>query len=102
VYVHLSGRDLDEKLIALYSGKPVEPVKPSFSPVICPRCTEQASPGMLYCPKCATPLDPRERSKVALEDQTLRNELTLVRKMVEKYLPQASAEAQGSAPVRPS
>ncbi len=92
VYIHLSGKDLDDKLTALYAGEKVEQPKPEFSPMICPRCSEKASPGMFYCPKCASPLDPKERSKVVIEDQMLRNELTEVRKMVARYLPQASAE----------
>ena len=32
VYVHLSGKDLDDKLTALYSGEKVEPTKPEFAP----------------------------------------------------------------------
>ena len=57
VYVHLSGRDLDDKLMALYGGERVEPSRPTFSPRICPRCNETASSGMVYCPKCVSPLD---------------------------------------------
>jgi class 3 adenylate cyclase len=44
------------------SGKPVEPPRPSFAPTICPRCKEMAAPGMVYCPKCAAPLDQTERA----------------------------------------
>ena len=86
VYVHLSGKDLDGKLSALYSGRPVEPPKPEFVPAICPRCSERASPGMLYCPRCASPLDPREQSKTLLEDQTVREELKRLREIVERAL----------------
>ena len=92
VYVHLSGRDLDDKLTAIYTGERREPIKPDFAPVICPRCNEKASRGMVFCPKCATPLDPRERSKMTVEDEGAKNELRELRKLVEKYLagPQAS------------
>ncbi len=92
VYVHLSGRDLDDKLTAIYTGERIEPIKPDFAPVICPRCNEKASRGMVFCPKCATPLDPRERSKMTVEDEGAKNELRELRKLVEKYLagPQAS------------
>lgn len=86
VYVHLSGKDLDGKLSALYSGKPVEPPRPEFAPVICPRCSERASPGMLYCPRCASPLDPREQSRISLEDQTVKEELKRLRAIVERVL----------------
>ena len=92
VYVHLSGRDLDDKLTSLYGGQKVEQSKPEFVPVICPRCSEKASPGMLYCPRCASPLGMEERSRIATEDESIRRELTELRKVVEKYLigPQAS------------
>ena len=86
IYVHLSGKDLDGKLSALYSGRPVEPPKPEFAPAICPRCSESASPGMLYCPRCASPLDPKEQSKISLEDQTIREELKKLRGIVDRYL----------------
>lgn len=86
VYVHLSGRDLDDKLTSLYGGQRVEQAKPEFAPVICPRCSERASPGMLYCPRCASPLDPGERSKMAIEDEGVKVELKDLRKIVEKYL----------------
>ena len=85
VYVHLSGKDLDDKLTALYSGIKIEQ-KPEFTPVICPRCSEKASPGMLYCPRCATPLDPRERGRMTIEEENAKSELRELRKLVEKYL----------------
>ncbi len=85
-YIHLSGGDLDRKYQAVYSGKPVEPPKPEFAPVICPRCKEKASPGMLYCPKCATPLDQAERAKMALQEEQTKRDVTELRGLVERYL----------------
>ncbi len=86
VYVHLSGRDLDDKLTALYGGEKVGPIKPEFAPIICPRCNEKASRGMVYCPRCASPLDEGDRSRMQVEDETTKEELTRLRKLVEKYL----------------
>ncbi len=86
VYVHLSGRDLDDKLTALYAGKEVEPLKPEFAPIVCPRCNEKASRGMVFCPKCASPLEEAARSRMQVEDETTKEELTKLRKLVEKYL----------------
>jgi integrase/recombinase XerD len=86
VYVHLSGRDLDDKLTALYAGKEVESIKPEFAPIICPRCNEKASRGMVYCPKCASPLEEATRSRMQIEDETTKEELIRLRKLVEKYL----------------
>ena len=93
VYVHLSGRDLDDKLTSPYGGQEIEQAKPEFAPIICPRCSETASPGMLYCPRCASPLDPKERSKVAIEDESVRSEVKELRKIVERYLLAASLQA---------
>jgi integrase/recombinase XerD len=86
VYVHLSGRDLDDKLTALYGGEKAKPSKPEFAPIICPRCNEKASRGMVYCPRCASPLDEGDRSRMQVEDETTKEELTRLRKLVEKYL----------------
>jgi integrase/recombinase XerD len=86
VYVHLSGGDLDEKIQSVYSGKHVEPSKPNFAPTICPRCQEKASPGMLYCPRCATPLDQAERAKIAVQEENTKKEVSELRGLLEKYL----------------
>jgi integrase len=92
-YVHLSGGDLDEKYRQVYgTGKPVEPPRPSFAPTICPRCREMAAPGMLYCPKCAAPLDQTERAKLALREETTKNEIAELRGLLEKYLQEPSKE----------
>jgi len=87
VYIHLSAADLDEKYQQVYgAGRPVEPPKPNFSPTICPRCQEKASPGMLYCPKCASPLDQTERAKMAMREQNTMDEVVELRKLLRKYL----------------
>ncbi len=101
-YVHLSGGDLDQKYQQVYgSGRPVEPPKPSFSPVICPRCQEKASPGMLYCPRCASPLDQAERAKVAVKEESTKKEVSELRGLLEKYLktpaPEGPSPAGGAA-----
>ena len=103
-YVHLSGGDLDEKYRQVYgTGKPVEPPRPSFAPTICPRCRELAAPGMLYCPKCASPLDPAERAKAAAEEAQTRQEISELRRLLEKRLsPPVSAGETGSSPDRTS
>jgi hypothetical protein len=87
VYIHLSAADLDQKYQQVYgAGKPVEPPRPSFAPMICPRCQEKAAPGMLYCPKCATPLDKAERAKMVMQEQNTKDEVTELRELLEKYL----------------
>jgi hypothetical protein len=41
---------------------------------------------MLYCPRCASPLDPKEQSRISIEDQTVREELKRLRGIVERVL----------------
>jgi len=75
-YVHLSSKDIDEKLISVYSGKPFDPPKPDFGPVICPRCSERNTPGLRFCTKCGTPLESSTlvKSGVETEDRLRRLE----------------------------
>ncbi|MGC9208794.1 MAG: tyrosine-type recombinase/integrase [Nitrososphaeria archaeon] len=40
-YAHLSGADLDDKLLAIYAGRPVETIRPKFAPIICPKCGQE-------------------------------------------------------------
>jgi site-specific recombinase XerD len=81
-YIHLSARDIDPKLEQVYSGKPVEPAKPEFSPSICPRCGEKNSPGIRFCGRCGTPLDAGELAKATLEmQQWLREYDELTKRM---------------------
>ncbi len=97
-YVHLSGGDLDQKYQQVYgSGRPVEPPKPSFAPVICPRCQAKASPGMLYCPRCASPLDQAERAKIAVQEESTKKEVSELRGLLEKYLKTPAPKASPAA-----
>lgn len=75
-YIHLSARDIDPKLEQIYSGKSIEPAKPEFFPLICPRCGEKNSPGIRFCGRCGTPLDAGELGKAALEMQAWMNDIT--------------------------
>lgn len=75
VYIHLSSRDIEPKLEQVYSGKPIQPVKPEFSPVFCPKCKERNTPGLAYCGRCGTPLDERERAKASIEIEEMKTKL---------------------------
>jgi site-specific recombinase XerD len=103
VYVHLSARDIDPKLEQMYSGKPVEPIKPEFSPVLCARCGEKNTPGVRYCSKCGTPLDASELAKAALEMQGWMNDYESFKKQTtEKLSLQLAPGAQASSRVGPA
>jgi integrase/recombinase XerD len=59
VYVHLSGRDVDNAILKVYgmnqndNGKDETPLKPKN----CPRCAETNPPTNKFCFKCGMPLD---------------------------------------------
>jgi integrase len=74
-YVHLAGRDVEEKLIAFYAGGKTKPVEPEFVPVVCARCGERNSPGVRFCAKCGTPLDPAELARSGVEVEELKAKL---------------------------
>jgi integrase/recombinase XerD len=102
-YIHLSARDIDPKLERVYSGKPIEPAKPEFSPSICPRCGEKNSPGIRFCGRCGTPLEAGELAKATLEMQQWLREYEELRKQMTAKLssvpspgPLVSSEAHPS------
>jgi integrase/recombinase XerD len=94
LYVHLSGADLDEKLARISEGKALEPPRPEFASVVCPRCSEKNSPGTSYCGRCGTPLDQRELMKSALEVEALRAK---VDEILRKLNARDEKAARGSA-----
>jgi len=57
VYVHLSGRDLDNALLELHGLKSPDSKEEKFRLKICPRCQERNSPDAAYCKRCAFALD---------------------------------------------
>ncbi len=60
VYVHLSGRDVDDSVLAIYD---IKEAKRSQEPVIktwdCQRCNEANDPASRFCKKCGMPFDER-------------------------------------------
>ncbi len=69
MYVHISGKDLDEDILRINGLKPGEkpiPYKPQVR--ACPRCREINSPDALYCCKCAEIVDPTLAMKTKLEE----------------------------------
>lgn len=69
LYVHISGKDLDEDILRINGMKPGEkpiPYKPQLR--ACPRCREINSPNALYCCKCAEIVDPALALKSKLEE----------------------------------
>ncbi|MFH1520624.1 MAG: site-specific integrase [Candidatus Micrarchaeota archaeon] len=94
-YVHLSGRDVDTALLAMYSlaDKPVQR-ETKLDIKICSRCKEKNSPTQSFCGKCGNPFDdrllfdpnkkPNELMNILIEDEEVKT--LLLRKITEKGL----------------
>ncbi|OIO26549.1 hypothetical protein AUJ14_01660 [Candidatus Micrarchaeota archaeon CG1_02_55_22] len=58
VYVHLSGRDVDNALLALQGfGKRQDSEEEKMKLIYCKRCHEGNSPSTKYCTRCGTPIN---------------------------------------------
>ena len=69
VYVRLSGRDIDNRLLELHGLKPKTSEKLEDSVKVCPRCQTKNSPVSKFCSRCGSALS----IKAALEsDQRTR------------------------------
>ncbi len=74
VYIHLSGKDLDEDLLRLAGELPAEEApkpKGPLKPRVCPRCETKNPADSAYCYKCSHVLD----EKVALGLEESKDEL---------------------------
>jgi len=69
-YVHM--KDIDNKIVSLYKGKEIEPPKPALLPIKCSKCGYENTPGMRYCGRCGSPLNPEEIEKVSVEAQKIK------------------------------
>jgi integrase/recombinase XerD len=80
-YVHM--KDIDNKIVSLYKGKEVEPPKPALLPIKCPKCGYENTPGMRYCGRCGSPLNPEEIEKVSVEAQKIKEYVEIINELTE-------------------
>jgi len=65
VYVHLSGRDVDNALLKLNGIEVNEEKKEQeLRPLICPRCKARNSPDAKFCSNCGLCLDPKTAVRI--------------------------------------
>jgi ribosomal protein L40E len=64
IYVHLSGRDLDDAILGVYGLRKVEDKEPKLKPKICPRCNTSNSFDARFCMKCGLALDLRAAQEI--------------------------------------
>jgi len=94
VYVHLSGRDVDDKILQLHGKKPQEESKEEFGEKECERCgfTHNKYTAS-YCRKCTAPLTNEAKLSSLNQDkemkeaiEKLRNQVKFLTEDVEKIL----------------
>jgi site-specific recombinase XerD len=71
-YIHLSGKDVDNTLIALNEGAgQIKTEEYKLKSILCKRCSETISPGMNFCSRCALPvnLDNEYTREMELENE---------------------------------
>ncbi len=77
IYVHLSGRDLDDAIMGVYGLKKVEEKKSKLTPKTCPRCQESNEVDAKFCNRCGLALgyeaaQELERKREVLEALALK------------------------------
>ncbi len=94
-YVHLSGRDVDNALLQVYSLKERVQEGVKLNVKNCIRCKEKNSPSQSFCGRCGNPLDekkllvepskkPDELMNILIQDSEVKE--LLMRKILEKGL----------------
>ena len=66
---------MDNKLLAVYAGRPIETIKPKFAPIICAKCGQENTPGQRFCGRCGAPLNAQELAKGTVEIEELKNKI---------------------------
>jgi site-specific recombinase XerD len=76
-YVHLSGRDVDDKILQIYNLKPKDRDREdAMRPKECPRCQYINAPVSRYCGRCGTILDEGERVKLEMKSKQFERDFT--------------------------
>lgn len=84
IYVHLSGRDVDNALLKVYGIKNNEEKEESqLKPKNCPRCQEINSFANKFCSKCGMILDEELRNKKIQQDLERKNADQILDEMLE-------------------
>jgi hypothetical protein len=73
IYVHLSGRDVDNALLRMHGIVTEDTKDVQMSPKQCTRCSTMNSPTTKFCSKCGLALD----IKAALEIEEKSSETTM-------------------------
>ncbi len=72
IYIHLSGRDVDEAILRVYGLVKDEERRPKLTPVKCPRCNMLNDGDSRYCSRCGLPLAKDAQVDVIAEEMLIR------------------------------
>ncbi len=75
-YVHLSGRDIDNRVLGMYGLKKEEEEKSDITK--CPRCGYVNGPTERYCSRCGTVLSEEERARMDRGAEKLMRAIPLI------------------------
>lgn len=75
IYVHLSGKDLDNTVLKMYGMKKEEDIVDIMKPGRCSRCKELNPKGAQFCFKCGLPLNTEFAAKTEKGEKELAFEL---------------------------
>ncbi|MFN3621454.1 MAG: zinc ribbon domain-containing protein [Nitrososphaerales archaeon] len=75
IYVHLSGRDVDDAILGVYGLKKAEVVEPKLKPKMCPRCKMSNTVDARFCSRCGLALDVKAAAE--LEEARSRSDAVM-------------------------
>lgn len=84
VYVHLSGRDVDNALLKVYGIKNDDEQKESiFKPKECNRCQRVNQATNRFCSRCGMPLDEETKSEILKKSLERKNADDIMDRLLE-------------------
>ena len=101
IYTHLSGRQVDDQLLAVFGKKKVDPqTNKAVDVVYCPRCNLENVPASAQCRKCGFPLSDEAAQKLSTRRERADRIMDAVaeRPELREVLVKAIAEAVNKKP----
>jgi len=79
VYVHLSGKDVDDALMRMHGQLAPKKQEDKLAPIFCERCTRKNAADATRCDKCGLPFD---KVKAVKDMLSMQGEIAELRKMI--------------------
>ncbi|WP_406660872.1 tyrosine-type recombinase/integrase [Methanolobus sp. ZRKC3] len=86
VYIHMSGKQVDNALLKMYGLTKEEDTEPALTPIKCPRCKTMNGPTSKYCSSCRMALTTEAAHEVEDDEQHVMGILKdYIKKHPEKF-----------------